>query len=138
VLLVGQDPRNRPAGRLPDTIFTAEYADYARLFPRARAIVHQGGIGTTAQALRSGRPMLVMPFGFDQFDNAARVARLGVARLLNRHKYSANIAARELNNLLNDPVYAQNAKAVGEQVNGENGLSLACQAVEGQLALLKR
>jgi spore coat polysaccharide biosynthesis predicted glycosyltransferase SpsG len=46
--------------------------------PRASVVVHQGGIGTTAEALRSGRPMLVVPFAHDQYDNAERVRRLGV------------------------------------------------------------
>ena len=49
------------------------YAPYSGLFPRCSAIVHQGGVGTTAQAMRSGRPMLVVPFGFDQHDNAVVV-----------------------------------------------------------------
>src|SRR5262249_59352925 len=57
VLLVGNDPRNRQAS-LPDGMVAFDYAPYSELFPRAAAIVHQGGIGTTAQAMRSGRPML--------------------------------------------------------------------------------
>jgi UDP:flavonoid glycosyltransferase YjiC (YdhE family) len=51
-------------------------APYHELFPASRMIVHSGGIGTTAHALRSGRPQVVVPFAFDQFDNAERVARL--------------------------------------------------------------
>src|SRR5262245_27952102 len=60
VLLVGKDPRNRPAA-LPAGIVAFAYAPYSELCPRAAAVVHEGGIGTTAQAMRSGRPMLVMP-----------------------------------------------------------------------------
>jgi rhamnosyltransferase subunit B len=61
VLLVGKDPRNRPAS-LPDGLVAFDYAPFSELFSRAAVIVHQGGIGTTAQAMRSGRPMLVMPY----------------------------------------------------------------------------
>jgi len=60
VLLVGKDPRNRPAS-LPDGVVAFAYAPYSELFPRAAAIVHQGGIGTTAQAMRSGRPCWSCP-----------------------------------------------------------------------------
>jgi hypothetical protein len=43
---------------------------------------NQGGVGTTAQAMLSGNPMLVLPGCNDQFDNAARVKRLGIASIL--------------------------------------------------------
>jgi rhamnosyltransferase subunit B len=78
VLIVGEDRRNWPA-TLPDGVVTAEFAPFAELFPRAAAIVHAGGIGTTGLAMRSGCPMLIMPIAHDQFDNAAHAARLGVA-----------------------------------------------------------
>ena len=84
VLLIGSDPRNRPQGVLPESICVADYAPYSALFPRARLVVHQGGVGTTAQCLRAGRPMLIMPYSHDQPDNARRMRRLGVARLLGR------------------------------------------------------
>ena len=54
VLLIGDDPRNRPSS-LPNGIAAFNYAPFSALFPRAEAIVHQGGVGTTGQAMRSGR-----------------------------------------------------------------------------------
>ena len=92
VLLVGKDTRNRPPS-LPDGVVAFDYAPFSELFPRAAAIVHQGGIGTTAQAMRSGRPMLVMPYAHDQPDNAERLVRLGIARSISRHRYTPDRAA---------------------------------------------
>jgi UDP:flavonoid glycosyltransferase YjiC (YdhE family) len=109
------------------------YAPYAELFPRAAAIVHQGGIGTTAQAMRSGRPMLVMPYGHDQPDNAVRVARLGIARTIARRHYTPARAAAELRPLLDKPVYGQRAAAVGKALQQEDGVRAACDALEGLL-----
>ena len=60
----------------------AEYAPYSALFSRASLVVHQGGVGTTAQCLRAGRPMLIMPYSHDQPDNARRMRRMGVARVI--------------------------------------------------------
>lgn len=59
------------------------FADLATLLPRATALVHHGGIGTTAQAIRAGIPQVLLPDRFDQPDNAMRVAaiRLGAAAL---------------------------------------------------------
>ena len=55
VLLIGTDPRNKPTRTLPDSICVAEYAPYSELFSRASMVVHQGGVGTTAQCLRAGQ-----------------------------------------------------------------------------------
>ena len=67
--------------------FVIDRAPHQLLFPRAAAVVHPGGAGTLAQALRAGRPMLVVPHAHDQPDNAARATRLGVARTVRQHSY---------------------------------------------------
>ena len=133
VLLVGPDPRNRLSIPTTPEIACFDYAPYAELFPRAAAIVHQGGVGTTAQAMRAGKPMLVMPFAFDQPDNAARVVRLGIARTLTRGQYTPERCAKELWLLLENPQYAQRAGEVGVRIRSENGAKTACDALEALL-----
>lgn len=64
---------------LPAGAVHVPYAPFSALLPRLSALVHHGGIGTSAQALAAGIPQLVVPFAHDQFDNAARLHRLGVA-----------------------------------------------------------
>ena len=127
LLLLGHNP---PPPGLPPTVLAWDYLPYARIFPRAAALVHQGGVGTTAQALRAGRPMLVVPFAHDQPDNAARVTRLGVARTLARARYRAPRVARELAALLGDPAAAATAAALGAVVRAERGVAVACDALE--------
>ena len=106
-----------------------EYAPFSELFPRAAAIVHHGGIGTTGLAMRSGRPMLVMPCAWDQPDNAERVARLGISRTIPRHRYTPGRVAAELRRLLDEPAYEQRASEVGEQVRQEDGVQVACDTL---------
>src|SRR5207247_11173968 len=125
VLLVGRDRRNLPTTPLPAGAIAADYAPFSEIFPRAAAIVHQGGAGTTAQAMRSGRPMLFVPFAHDQPDNAARVIRLGVARQVSRRQYHAKKVASELRKLLEEPSYAARAQDVGRRVQSEDGVSAA-------------
>jgi UDP:flavonoid glycosyltransferase YjiC (YdhE family) len=134
VLLVGTDPQNHLPEPLPEGVLAVPYAPHGDLFPRARAIVHQGGIGTTAQALRAGRPMLVVPHAFDQPDNAARAAKLGVARTLLPKHYVAARVATQLQALLAEPCYAQRATEVGCMVQVEAGDQRACDAIEAFLA----
>lgn len=57
-------------------ILSRAFADLGDLLPRSRLLVHHGGIGTTAQALRAGIPQLILPGRFDQPDNAMRIAAL--------------------------------------------------------------
>lgn len=63
--------------RSPNVLVVAS-APYARVFPAASVVVHHRGFGTCAEALRTGKPSLVTPFAFDQFDTAARVQDLGL------------------------------------------------------------
>lgn len=133
VLLIGSDPRNLPQTTLPPTIFVAEYAPFSQLFPRAAATVHQGGSGTTAQALASGRPMLVVPWSHDQPDNARRVVRLGVARTIPRHKYRAARLTSDLRMLLSDPTYGEAANRTAAEMAKEDGVRAACDGLEAAL-----
>lgn len=130
LLLLGKNP---PPPDLPDSMLAWDYLPFARIFPRVAAIVHQGGVGTTAQALRAGRPMLVVPWAHDQPDNAARVGRLGVARTLRRSRYRAARVARELAALLATPDIATRAESIGARIRGESGTAAACDALETQL-----
>ena len=129
VLVIGQDPGNRPAS-LPDGVVACDYVPFSELFPQAAAIVHPGGIGTTGLAMHSGRPMLVMPCAHDQFDNASRVSRLGIARTIPRRRYNPARVAAELRHLLDDPEYSQRAIGIGEKVRREDGVRAACDALE--------
>jgi UDP:flavonoid glycosyltransferase YjiC (YdhE family) len=129
VLLIGSDTRNAPQ-KVPDGAFVAEYAPYSQLLPGAAATVHQGGAGTTAQALRAGRPMLVMPYSHDQPDNANRARKLGVARIIPKSGYRANRVAEELKALLQHSAYAAAAKRVAAEIAREDGVCAASESLE--------
>lgn len=129
-VLVLNDLRNRPAS-LHDGVLAVDRAPFTKLFPRASVIVHHGGIGSTGLAMLAGRPMLVVPHAWDQHDNADRVVRLGIARALPSHRYSAACTARELRLLLDEQTYFAAAARVAEQLNDENGAAAACDALEG-------
>ena len=130
VLLIGNDERNRPAMTLPDSICVAEYAPYSGLFPRASLVVHQGGVGTTAQCLRAGRPMLIMPYSHDQPDNARRMRRMGAARVIQRAGYKPWRVARKIREMLDEPEFEKRASAAAQEVAQEDGVKTACDALE--------
>jgi rhamnosyltransferase subunit B len=121
---------------LPATAHHHPYAPFGDLLPRAAAIVHHGGIGTCAQGLAAGIPQLVMPLAHDQYDNAARLARLGVARSRVPARFTAANVARDLRALLDDPGVAARAKGRADQVRRDPGLEATAALIERRLAPL--
>lgn len=134
VLLTGSHVENRLKEAPGDDVLPVAAAPHAALFPRASVVVHQGGVGTLHQALRSGRPTLIVPFAHDQPDNAWRAERLGVSRTLAPGRYRAGRVARELGALLAEERYRHRAGQVAFEVGAEDGVAVACDALE---ALLK-
>lgn len=130
VLLVGKNPSPE---NLPESIVAFDYAPFSEIFPYACVIVHQGGVGTTAQGLRAGHPTLVVPYSHDQPDNAARLERLGTSRTIPRKQYLASRVVKELRELLDNPSYTAKAAEIGHIVQAENGVSVACAEIEKQL-----
>ena len=114
-------------------ILALPYEAYSQIFPHAAVNVHQGGSGTTGEALRAGRPMLVVPYGWDQPDNAIRLERLGVGLHLPRRRYSIATATAALTRLLEDTSFSARSAQIATQVNAEDGLSAACNAIESLL-----
>ncbi|WP_424362344.1 glycosyltransferase [Methylocystis parvus] len=116
----------------------ASYAPHSAVFPRAFAVVHHGGVGTTGQAMRAGRPQLVTPFLGDQFDNAERVQRLGVARVLDGKTATPEAMLRELTLL--DRVYENRAADLAENVRREDGAAVAALRISAMVGqdLLRR
>jgi rhamnosyltransferase subunit B len=114
----------------PATIIAVERAPHSLLFSRASVVVQQCGIGTLAQSLRSGRPMLAVPYSHDQPDNAWGARRLGMARIINPGKYRASRVASALRSLTREPHYAAAAARVASAVRAERGVEAACDAIE--------
>jgi rhamnosyltransferase subunit B len=133
VMLTGGFAQNRPDD-LPPNVLLVDRAAHELLFPRASIVVHQVGAGTTAQGLKSGRPMLLVPHGHDQFDNARRVLKRGVARTLLPKEYRAERVARELRALLDDASYRERAAATAAIVRAEGGAATAADVIERLLA----
>lgn len=127
-LLINKFEDQIPAS-LPPGVMAARYAPFSRLFPRAAAVVHHGGIGTTAQALAAGVPQLVTPFAHDQFDNAARVVRLGAGEQLHTSRYRVKPLAAALERLMKDAALRERAQAMRLRFDGPAALSQTCDLI---------
>lgn len=132
VFMTGGYDANR-AGESDDRTLWVDRAPHRLLFPRASVVVHHGGVGTLGQVLAAGRPMLVVPFGHDQPDNADRVSRLGVARTVYPASYTVERLVREVRTLVGTPSYARRATAVAGEMASEGGAAGAARAIEAVL-----
>lgn len=130
VLLMGGDAPPRIEG----DVLRCGYAPHSHLFASAAAIIHHGGAGTTGQALRAGKPQLVVPHMGDQNDHAHRIARLGAGLALRVDRFTPARAARHVARLLREPGFAVVAAELARQVSQENGAAAAADAIVQALA----
>lgn len=128
-LLLTRFPEQVPAD-LPAGVRHVDFVPFGWLVPRAAALVHHGGIGTLSQGLAGGVPQVVMPMGFDQLDNAARVERLGVGRGIARSKFRGPLLADTLGRLLGDAAVAARCRDVAGRFAGPTGVVAAADVVE--------
>jgi rhamnosyltransferase subunit B len=115
---------------LPPSILWQDYVPLRRLLPHAALLAHHGGIGTTAEALRAGTPQLVVPLAHDQFDNAARVAALGVGASLPAARVDAARLERRLRAVLAVPGLQERARVVAARFAPMAGIEAMCRALE--------
>ncbi|MEJ6000352.1 glycosyltransferase [Paucibacter soli] len=119
---------------LPSEVMCLPQAPFEALLPRLAAVVHHGGIGTMAEALRAGTPQLVVPSGFDQFDNGARAHRLGVAEVLPATRVNARRLQGQLSRLLDAPDRAERCRSAAARFAPGAGNAVAAERLEALLA----
>jgi UDP:flavonoid glycosyltransferase YjiC (YdhE family) len=125
---------SRSAGQLPAETPTSvrafAQAPFGELLPRAKVIVHHGGIGTAAQALRAGIAQVVVPLAYDQPDNAARLKRLGVASILPQRRLNGAHLASTLRALLARPDLSAKLSEVARRFEHDSAVDDTCRLIE--------
>lgn len=113
-----------------ENVIFVETAPHEWLFPQCSVIVHHGGSGTTAAALRSGRPSIVTPCMFDQIENAELVKATGAGIALESlHVVSAKSIAAAIKQSVGVGGLVQRAASLGEYLRAENGVDNAVQEI---------
>jgi UDP:flavonoid glycosyltransferase YjiC (YdhE family) len=118
---------------LPPNVRHFDYLPFSLALPRVRALVHHGGIGTSSQALAAGRPQLVRPLAYDQFDNAHRLVRLGVARTIPPARYRAAAVAASLEELIRSEEIREAASSIRERLRGYDAVSATSELILKEL-----
>jgi rhamnosyltransferase subunit B len=134
--------QGEPLPPLPSSILVRSYVPLSKLLPRAKLLVHHGGIGTASQALAAGIPQLAVPSAHDQFDNAARLERLGCGLRLDAPVSEAALF-RALQRLLEDQSFQQKSTELKVKVDPSefsclNALSVIEAVAPGKAPVVTR
>lgn len=116
-LLVGASPE--AVADLAPRVHAVGPTPYSAVFPRASLVIHHGGIGSTAEALRSGRPTLVISFGNDQHDNGWRLEGLGAGLAFSAARASRRRIASAIDRCLASSAMAEAAARMRDRVLAE-------------------
>lgn len=116
-----------------DSHLFIDYVPHSWLLPRVAAVINHGGIGTLAQALRCGCPVLVEPYHHDQFFNARRVLALQAGTAVYPHRLTADRLAQSLEQRVLTPQTREQVSRLAARLREEDGLATACELIEQQL-----
>ncbi len=115
---------------LPHGVRHLDYAPFSLLLPRCGALISHGGIGTLSAALAAGIPQIVKPMFADQFDNAARLQRLGVGETLWRKNFRGETVAQLLDRLLSSAQVQERCRELAQRLRGQDALGATCDLIE--------
>lgn len=122
--------REQLPGILPAGIIHRDYIPLDAILPQAAALIHHGGIGTTAQGLAAGVPQLVMPMSYDQPDNAERLRRLGVGASVAPGRFTGSRVAAALDGLLRSPATRQRCQELAARCDPAAARASVVGAIE--------
>jgi len=137
LLTVGRD--NDPAqwGPQPSNVHIERFIPQSLLLPYCDIVVHQGGFSTVTGTLNAGLPMVVIPVGADQPDNAACCAALGVGVVIEPGARSAEAIRAAVHDIMDTTVYRQKAEHLRDEMAALPGPEHAVDLLE-RLAMEKQ
>lgn len=122
--------REQIPDNLPASIRFFEYVPFSQVFPRAAALVHHGGIGTLAHAMRAGIPQMIVPWGVDQYDHASKIKALGIGDEENINTCTGTTFADKLRVLLDSPEVHDKCAQISRKFKESDPLNDTCRIIE--------
>lgn len=119
------------SANIPDNVYILKYAPHSWLFPHMSAIVHHGGAGTTAAALRSGIPSIIVPHNGDQPFWGNHVYQLGAgAKPIPRNKLTAENLSTAIHEVTSSQSIGESVKEIGVRIRSEDSIQNALSVIE--------
>lgn len=115
--------------QLPSHILLFRNVPQANLLPEVDAVVSHGGNNTVNETLSSGKPLLVIPIGGEQGDNAAKVEYLGVGLRADKNRTTSREIRNMMDRLMNDPIFRERARSAAAEIERTDGSKTASQFI---------
>ncbi|MGW3362928.1 glycosyltransferase [Streptosporangium canum] len=116
--------------KLADNMWGAEFVPQTKIIPMADLVITHGGNNTTTEALHFGKPMVLLPLFWDQYDNAQRIHELGYGVRLATYTFTDEELTGALDRLLGDAGLRERLAAAGEEIRRRDGLRKAADLIE--------
>ena len=122
-------------GEMPSNVFVTRFVPHEWLFARASCVVHHGGAGTTAAAIRAGVPQMIVWHLADQPFWGNRVKGLGIGPTpIFYRKMTDKTLGTGIRKMLSDEPMKERARVLGERVRSEkSGVATSVSMIEEAL-----
>jgi rhamnosyltransferase subunit B len=110
-----------------------DYVDFEYTLPQCKAIIHHGGIGTMAQAIRAKIPQIIRPIKYDQPDNGNRIQILGLGALVLRDEFIAENVAPLLKELIESAPQNKALHYFSAEMKRSNAIEKACHLIQHKM-----
>jgi MGT family glycosyltransferase len=127
--LVSKGPLHQEIELAPN-MWGAEFLPQVSVLPLVDLVITHGGNNTTTEALHFGKPMIVLPLFWDQYDNAQRIAELGLGVRLDTYRFTDEQMHGALTRLLTDGALASRLSAASEKIRASGGVERAAGIIE--------
>ena len=115
---------------LPPNMAGAEFLPQTSVIPLCQLVITHGGNNTVTECLHYGKPMVVLPLFWDQYDNAQRMHELGLGIRLDTYHFADNELRAALDRLLTDAALQRRLAAAAATIQGYDGLRTAAGLIE--------
>jgi MGT family glycosyltransferase len=116
--------------KLPDHMAGAEFVPQTSILPQVDAVVTHGGNNTITECLWFGKPMVVLPLFWDQYDNAQRMDETGFGVRLDTYHHTPDELTGALERVLNDQALQTRLAALSRRLHGRPGTEHAADLIE--------
>jgi MGT family glycosyltransferase len=138
-VIVSAGPRHEEI-QLANNMWGAEFLPQTRLIPLADVVITHGGNNTVTETMHFGKPMVVLPLFWDQYDNAQRVHERGYGVRLATYEFSDDDLRVAVASLLADEGLRARLSTASQRIQAADGIRRAADLIEGaaRLALRRR
>jgi MGT family glycosyltransferase len=115
---------------LTDNMVGAQMVPQTKIIPQVDLVISHGGNNTVTETLHFGKPLIVLPLFWDQYENAQRIDELGFGIRLNTYGFADAELTDAVERLLGDTALRTRLAEQGEAIRARDGLRVGADVIE--------